>query len=85
MVGEIRVKGFIAAIELVADKSTGKRFDCGAGALCRDTCFDNGLVMRAVGDTLVMSPPLIIARNEIDELLEKVGQSLDQVAAQLGD
>ena len=85
LVGEIRVKGFIAAIELVADKSTGKRFDCGAGALCRDTCFDNGLVMRAVGDTLVMSPPLIIARNEIDELIEKVGQSLDHVAAQLGD
>lgn len=81
LVGEVRVRGFIGALELVADKTTNRRFDAGAGAgaLCRDTCFDNGLVMRAVGDTMVLSPPLIISRGEIDEFVKKTGQSLDQV------
>jgi len=40
--------------------------------------------MRAVGDTMIMSPPLIISRSEIDELVEKAWTLLDQVAEQLG-
>ena len=49
-------------------------------AFCaRDACFDNGLVMRAVGDTMMLAPPLVISRGEIDELVEKAGESLDQV------
>ncbi len=85
LVGEARVEGFIGALELVADKSTNRRFDAaiGAGALCRDACFDNGLVMRAVGDTMVLCPPLIISRDEIDEFVEKAGMSLDQTQQQL--
>ena len=85
LVGEVRVKGFIGAIELVADPSTGRRFDAalGAGALCRDACFDNGLIMRAVGDTLVLSPPLIISRSEIDEFVDIAKQSLDQILPRL--
>ena len=65
----------------MADKSTNRRFDADAkaGILCRDACFDNGLVMRAVGDTMVLAPPLVISRGEIDELVEKAGESLDQV------
>ena len=87
LVGEVRIRGFIGAIELVADKTTLRRFDpgTGAGALCRDACFDNGLVMRAVGDTLVFAPPLIIQPGEIDEFIQKAGQSLDQVYAQIGN
>ncbi len=88
LVGEVRSRGFIGAIELVADKATLRRFTAnpgatGVGALCRDACFDNGLVMRAVGDTLVLAPPLIIRPGEIDEFVEKAGQSLDQVHAQI--
>ena len=85
LVGEVRISGFIGAIELVADKATATRFDATAqvGALCRDACFDNGLIMRAVGDTLVLSPPLVIDRGEIDELVNKAEQSLDQVAEKL--
>ena len=81
LVGEVRGVGFIGAIELVADKTTNRRFDAdaNAGILCRDACFDNGLVMRAVGDTMMLAPPLVISRGEIDELVEKAGESLDQV------
>ena len=86
LVGEVRGVGLLGAIELVKDKATRERFpDKGTvGTLCRDLCVANGLVMRAVGDTMIMSPPLIISRSEIDELVEKAWTVLDQVAEQLG-
>ncbi|MDD9858423.1 MAG: aspartate aminotransferase family protein [Gammaproteobacteria bacterium] len=85
LVGEVRCRGFIGAIELVADKAGGRRFDPPgkAGTLCRDACFDNGLVMRAVGDTMVLSPPLIISRADIDEFADKARAGLDHTRRQL--
>ncbi|MGP5561785.1 aspartate aminotransferase family protein [Vreelandella alkaliphila] len=85
LVGEARSLGLIGAIELVADKRTGERFDksLSAGNLCRDLCFEHGLVMRSVGDTMVMSPPLIITRDEIDELVSKARLALDKTAEKL--
>lgn len=78
MVGEVRGMGMVGAIELVADKDTLARFDndVGAGMLCREACIASGLVMRAVGDTMIISPPLCISRDEIDELIFKAGQAL---------
>ena len=86
LVGEVRGVGLLGAIELVKDKATRERFpDKGTvGTLCRDLCVANGLVMRAVGDTMIMSPPLIISRAEIDELVDKAWKVLDLVADQLG-
>ena len=86
LVGEVRVEGFVGAIELVADKTTRQRFDTNgtAGTLCREACFDNGLVMRAVGDTMVFSPPLVISHAEIDEFVEKAEGSLEEVGRELG-
>jgi putrescine aminotransferase len=55
-----------------------------AGTICRDMCVRNGLVMRAVGDTMIMSPPLIIKPAEIDELVAKIWLALDMTAEQLG-
>ncbi len=86
LVGEVRGVGLLGAIELVKDKATRERFpDKGAaGTLCRDLCVSNGLVMRAVGDTMIMSPPLVISKAEIDEMVGKIWTVLDQAAAQLG-
>jgi putrescine aminotransferase len=86
LVGEVRGVGLLGAIELVKDKATRERFpDKGTvGTLCRDLCVANGLVMRAVGDTMIMSPPLIISRAEIDELVDKAWKVLDLVAERLG-
>jgi putrescine aminotransferase len=86
IVGEVRSIGLVAAIEIVKDKNSRERFhkDLGAGTLCRDFCVNNGLVMRAVGNTMIMSPPLIIADSEIDELVEKAWKCLDLTAASLG-
>ncbi|MDX1266546.1 MAG: aspartate aminotransferase family protein [Oceanisphaera sp.] len=79
LVGETRGLGLLAALELVADKSDNRRFDedVGAGTLCREHCFELGLVMRAVGDTMIVSPPLVISRAEVDELIAKARQALD--------
>ena len=45
--------------------------------VCRNFCFDNGLIMRAVGDTMIIAPPLVISREEVDELVEKARKCLD--------
>ena len=79
LVGETRSLGLLGAIELVKDKATRTKFDPvgKVGGICRDKSFDAGLVMRACGDIMVLSPPLIIDRKQIDELVELVRQSVD--------
>ncbi|MFZ1989213.1 MAG: aminotransferase [Alphaproteobacteria bacterium] len=86
LVGETRGIGLLAAIELVADKATGERFpeEGKTGLLCRDFCFDNGLIMRSIRDTMVLSPPLIITENEIDEMIAQARVCLDLTAKALG-
>jgi putrescine aminotransferase len=83
IVGEIRGVGLIGAIELVADKRTRRFFDKRGriGGMCRDFCIANGLIMRAVRDTMVFSPPLIITEDEIDLLVERAVKSIDQTYA----
>ncbi|HXH04167.1 MAG TPA: aspartate aminotransferase family protein [Candidatus Competibacteraceae bacterium] len=86
LVGEARGLGLFGALELVKDKRTRARFpELGSvGLLCRDICVQNGLVMRAVGDTMIVAPPLIMTREQIDELVEKAWRCLDLTARQLG-
>jgi putrescine aminotransferase len=78
LVGEVRGLGMLGAIELVKDKATRERHQGrGAGMICRQFCFDNGLIMRAVGDTMIIAPPLVISREEVDELVSKARLCLD--------
>ena len=83
LVGEVRGLGFLGAMELVADKASGKQFEPGAGVggICRDLSAKAGLVMRAVGDTMIISPPLIMTHEQIDELVTLAHQALDQTLA----
>jgi putrescine aminotransferase len=76
LVGEARSVGLVAALELVRDKGARRFFDK-RGEVCRDHCFGNGLIMRAVRDTMIVSPPLIITREQIDELTAKARRCLD--------
>jgi len=79
LVGEARSIGLIGALELVRDKATRSFFDKRGevGTICRDYCFRNGLIMRAVRDTMIISPPLVISREQVDELAEKAWRCLD--------
>ena len=91
LVGEARIKGLMGAIELCANKETRERFssegrftsldEISAGSLCRDLSINNGLVMRAVGDTMIIAPPLIINQEQIDELISKTSKTLDDTLA----
>jgi len=85
LIGEARSLGLIGALEIVADKATGARFDKSlkAGETCRDICFELGLVMRSVGDTMIISPPLVITEAQIDELIALATAALDETARRL--
>ena len=80
LVGEARAVGFLGALDLVADKATRKQFDPAGqiGTLCRDISMRLGLIMRAVGDTMIISPPLVMSRKEIDELIVLATSALDE-------
>ena len=79
MVGEARGVGMVGALELVKDKNTKTSYpsDQNVGTICRDFCFNNGLIMRAVGDAMIICPPLVISHSEINELIDKAKLCLD--------
>jgi adenosylmethionine-8-amino-7-oxononanoate aminotransferase len=85
--GETRSLGLIGALELVADKPSGARFPkrFAAGNLCRDLCYEAGLVMRSVGDTMIISPPLVISHDQIDQLVRLAWEALDATSVRLAD
>ncbi|MEM8551000.1 MAG: aminotransferase [Pseudomonadota bacterium] len=85
LVGETRMKGLIGALELVADKPTLQRFpaEAEAGTKCRNLSVERGLVMRAVGDTMVIAPPLVISEEECDILVNRARTALDALSEQL--
>ncbi len=86
LVGEVRGIGMLGSLELVAHKPSRTFFrNRGAtGQVCRDHCFANGLVMRAVRDTMIIAPPLVIERSQVDELVEKARRCLDLTARDFG-
>jgi len=85
LVGEVRGLGFLGAFEIVADKATRAQFEPSGstGPLCRDIAADLGLVMRAVGDSMIISPPLIMSKDQIDELVDLAGKALDKTLEQV--
>ena len=86
LVGEVRGLGMFGALELVRDKHNYVKFDKddNAGTICRDICFENNLVMRAVGDSMIISPPLIIEQADIDVFAERAWQCLDLAQKAIG-
>jgi putrescine---pyruvate transaminase len=83
IVGETRSVGLIGALELSNDKKKRGRFhDSGrVGTICRDHCFKTGLIMRACWDTMVLAPPFVITKKEIDELVRLARVALDATYA----
>lgn len=79
LVGEARMTGLMGALELVRSKQPVERFDekQGAGTICRDALIDNGLVLRAVGDTIICAPPFTLTHEEADELIGIAWKCLD--------
>jgi putrescine aminotransferase len=86
LVGEARIVGMMGSIALTPHKQSRAKFasDPGtAGYICRERCFANNLVMRHVGDRMIISPPLVITKSEIDTLIERAWWSLDEAERQI--
>jgi putrescine---pyruvate transaminase len=79
LVGQAESCGFVGGMVLVKDKKTKARFqdDDGVGMLCRRHCFANGLIMRAVGDRMIIAPPLTMTRSDIDDMVGLIRTALD--------
>jgi putrescine---pyruvate transaminase len=75
----------MGAIEIVSDKKTRERFQPvgRAAVLVRDHAIANGLMLRATGDTMILSPPLIWTRETIDLACERILKALDLAEADL--
>jgi 4-aminobutyrate--pyruvate transaminase len=86
LVGEVRGIGMIAAVELVADKAAHANFAPAAkvGARISKLCEANGVIARTLsGDVLAFSPPLIMTKPEVDEMLDRMSGALDELTVQL--
>ena len=87
LVGDVRGKGLLAGVELVWHKRTREAFprDRRIGAICAGIAEKHGLILRAIGDTLALCPPLVINEDEIAELLKRLERALDETAMTLSD
>jgi putrescine---pyruvate transaminase len=83
LVGDAETCGLMGALLLVKDKATGEAFpdELEIGMVCRGHCFGNGLIMRAVGDRMIIAPPLVITRAQIDEMVALIRRCLDLTLA----
>jgi putrescine---pyruvate transaminase len=83
LVGTAETCGLMGALLLVKDKATLTPFDpaVSIGMVCRGHCFANGLIMRAVGPRMIIAPPLVITRAQIDEMVALIRRCLDLTLA----
>ncbi|MEI8169378.1 MAG: aspartate aminotransferase family protein [Rhodoferax sp.] len=79
LVGVAETCGFMAGLVLVKNKARLERFDekLSVGMICRGHCFKNGLIMRAVGDRMIIAPPLTMTHAQIDEMVALILRCLD--------
>ena len=88
LVGGVNVSGMMASLPLTPHKETRAKFamDTGtAGFMCRERCFANNLVMRHVGDRMIISPPLVITPEELDIFHTRAKLALDETYKALKD
>lgn len=83
LVGNTRGKGLVAGIEIVADKATKRAFTPAQGVAAKvmDFAQARGLIVRAIGETIAVCPPMIITEAEINELFDRLAGALDDAEA----
>ena len=79
LVGEARAAGLMGDVELVADKRTKRPFDPKMGVAAKASAFieKRGAILRPIGDTIAMCPPMIIREDELNALFDKLEAALD--------
>lgn len=86
LIGEARGVGLVGGLELIQDKAKRTPFDpsLAMGVQVQNAALKQGLIIRAIRDTVAICPPLIITDTQIDELFDKLGRALDDTLAQSG-
>ena len=79
LVGDVRLCGLLGGVEIVADKATRRPFDIsqGVGAACAKFLEGHGAILRAIGDTMALCPPMVIAEDELHALFDRLTLALD--------
>ncbi len=88
LVDDAKIVGMMASLALTPDKSARAAFEAKAGTvglICRGFSFGNNLIMRHVGDRMVIAPPLVLTREEVDRIIETAWKTFDQTHAKLKD
>lgn len=85
MVGETRGVSLIGALELVRDKASKGAFApaAGVGLLAAEIAQGEGLILRAMGDSLALCPPLVTTEAEIDEIFDYLTRALERAQREL--
>jgi 4-aminobutyrate--pyruvate transaminase len=81
LIGEVRGKGLVAGMEIVADKATKRSFEAkkAVGPRMAMIAQEEGVIVRAMGDTIAVCPPLIITRDEIADMFERISRAFDRM------
>ena len=85
-VGDVRGKGMMAAVELVADKTTKQPYptEANVGARVYQEMLKRGLFTRVLGDMILLAPPLVSTEEQIDQIVAIIGESVQTVIAGVG-
>ena len=82
-VGDIRQKGLMVGIELVADQATRRPFDPGqrvGATICR-ALRNDGILLRPLGDTVVLMPPLAMPAADLERLVTSLSRTISAYRA----
>ncbi|MBA4489694.1 aminotransferase [Paracoccus sp. S1E-3] len=84
-IGELRGIGYMWALEACLDPATKTPFDSKLSVSERiaNTCTDNGLICRPLGQSIVLCPPFIMTEGQMDEMFEKLETALKKVFAEV--
>jgi L-2,4-diaminobutyrate transaminase len=86
-VAEVRGAGLLAAIEFAQDPAQKQRFDADrrVGMQLAAACLEEGVIVRSMphGDILGFAPPLVINRDEVDDVVKRVVRAVERVTRRL--
>ncbi|MEH6579638.1 MAG: aminotransferase [Amphritea sp.] len=84
IVGDVRGSHFMIGIELVANKDSKEGFTPDAGSAMRvfKRCMNRGVVVRPIGNLLVISPPLTLSKEQCDKIITALYESIEEVSAE---
>ncbi len=88
LVGEAKIVGMMGSLALTPHKDSRAAFASDPGTvgwICRERCFANNVIIRHVGDRMIICPPLIVSTDEMDILIERAWKALDETHVRLKD